>query len=122
MVAVRDAALAERAQAAARARGVLIWCCDDPPHSDFAMPAIARVGAARLAISTSGASPALAGRMRAALESGLGEKFAQFVEVLAALRDRAKEEPDEARRRATLLAALEGFELDVSARYPAWLK
>jgi siroheme synthase (precorrin-2 oxidase/ferrochelatase) len=122
MVTVRDVALAERVYAAAKKRGTLVWCCDDPPHSDLAMPAVARVGAARIAVSTSGSSPALAGRLRAALEKSLGERFAKFVEVLAALRERAKQEPDEARRRATLVAALEGFELELSARYPKWFK
>src|SRR5262249_1866069 len=103
-------------------RGVLVWCCDNSSHSDFAMPAIARVGAARIAISTSGASPALAGRMRELLEPALGERFARFVEVLAALRERAKQESDAENRRAVLQAALDGFELDVSVRYPAWFK
>ena len=86
------------------------------------MPAIARVGAARIAISTSGASPALAGRLRELLETALGERFARFVEVLAALRERAKQEPDEQKRRAVLQAALDGFEADVSVRYPKWFK
>ena len=122
MVAVRDEALAARVHEAARARGVLCWACDNSPQSDFAMPAIARLGGARLAVSTSGASPALSGRLRAALEKGLGAEFARFVEVLGALRERARQEPDEAKRRATLQAALDGFELDVSARYPAWFK
>jgi siroheme synthase-like protein len=122
MVAVRDDELAARVHAAARARGVLCWACDNPPHSDLAMPAIARLGVVRFAVSTSGASPGLAGRLRAALETGLGEKFARFVDVLAALRERAQQDGDETRRRATLLAALEGFQLELSARYPAWFK
>jgi precorrin-2 dehydrogenase/sirohydrochlorin ferrochelatase len=122
MVAVREAALAERVYAAAKKRGLLCWCTDDPAHSDFAMPAIARVGLLRLAISTSGASPGLAGKIRAGLETGLGEKFVKFVDVLAAMRERAKQESDEARRRITLQAAVEGFELEVNARYPPWFK
>ncbi len=122
MVTVRDPQLAERVHAACAKRRVLVWCCDDPSHSDLAMPAVARVGAARIAVSTSGASPALAGRLRAALEKGLGERFARFVEVLGALRERAKQDSDAARRRATLQAALDGFELDADVRYPKWFK
>src|SRR6476619_4678748 len=75
MLAVRDEKLAERIFTAAKAKRVLCWCMDDPPHSDFAMPAIARIGGARFAISTSGASPALAGRLRVQLEKALGERF-----------------------------------------------
>jgi len=122
MVTVRDPALAERVQAACRKRNLLVWCCDDPPHSDLAMPAVARVGTARIAVSTSGASPALAGRLRSALEQALGERFARFVEVLAALRERAKQDGDEARRRATLQAAVEGFEVEATVKYPKWFK
>jgi precorrin-2 dehydrogenase len=122
MVTVKDAALAERVHEACKKRQVLVWCCDNPPHSDFAMPAIAKLGAARIAISTSGASPALAGRLRELLEKALGERFTRFVEVLGALRERAKQESDAEKRRAVLLAALDGFELDVSARYPKWFK
>jgi uroporphyrin-III C-methyltransferase / precorrin-2 dehydrogenase / sirohydrochlorin ferrochelatase len=122
MVAVRDPQLAARVHLAAQRRGILCWCSDDPEHSDFAMPAIARVGRTRVAVSTSGASPGLAGKIRAALEAGLGDQFVKFVEVLAAMRERAKQDSDETRRRATLQAALEGFELDVNARYPPWFK
>lgn len=120
MLTVRDAQLAERIHATCKKRNILVWCCDDPPHSDLAMPAIAKLGAARIAVSTSGASPALAGRLRAALEKSLGERFAKFVELLGALRDRGKQDPDEARRRATLQAAVEGFDVEVNVRYPKW--
>jgi precorrin-2 dehydrogenase/sirohydrochlorin ferrochelatase len=122
MLTVREPVVAERVHAAARKRGLLAWCCDDPEHSDLAMPAVARVGAARIAVSTSGASPALAGRLRVALEKGLGERFARFVEMLGALRERARQDQDEKRRRATLQAAVDGFELEATVRYPGWFK
>jgi precorrin-2 dehydrogenase/sirohydrochlorin ferrochelatase len=122
MLTAKDAPLAERVRAACAKKNVLLWCCDNPSQSDFAMPAIARLGMARIAISTSGASPALAGRVREILEKALGERFARFVEVLGALRDRAKQEPDEGKRRAVLQAALDGFDADIAVRYPKWFK
>jgi siroheme synthase-like protein len=122
MLAMRDEKLAERIFAAAKMKHVLCWCMDDPEHSDFAMPAIAKIGGARFAISTSGASPALAGRLRAQLETALGDRFAKFIEVLAALRERAKQDPDEKKRRAMLQAALDGFDLEVKVSYPGWFK
>jgi siroheme synthase-like protein len=122
LVTARDPALAARVHAAARARGILCWACDDPARSDLAMPAVARLGAARVAISTSGFSPVLAARLRAAIETALGERFTRFVEVLGALRERAKSEPDATRRRATLQAAVDGFSLEIAARYPEWFK
>lgn len=121
IVAVRDVQLAAEVYAAARARSVLCWACDDPTSSNLAMPAVARLGRARLAISTSGRSPALAGRLRAALESTLGDRFAAFIDALGTVRERVRrEESDVARRRAALIEAVDGFDLEITARYPAW--
>jgi precorrin-2 dehydrogenase/sirohydrochlorin ferrochelatase len=123
MVTVRDEALAVRVHAAARTRGILCWCSDRPDDSDFAMPAVARLGAARFAIATGGASPTLAGRLRAALVEQLGSEFARFVSALAALREQTqRSERDPARRREQLAKALDGFVLEVRARYPTWFR
>jgi siroheme synthase (precorrin-2 oxidase/ferrochelatase) len=108
----RDPAAAATVAAAARARGALVWCSDDPAGSDFAMPAIARLGPLRLAISTGGGSPSLASRLRALLEAQLGDTFARFVTALAARRRQG----DVAARRADL----DGFDLELRARYPDW--
>jgi siroheme synthase-like protein len=121
MLADRDPAQAAIVFAAAQARGVLCWCADQPACSDLAMPAIARVGAARFAISTSGRSPTLASALRAAIEQALGDGFARFVDALGELRERVqKDEPDPARRRAALAQAIDGFRLELAARYPDW--
>jgi siroheme synthase-like protein len=123
MVAERDVLLAAEVYAAARARGVLCWACDDPESSDLAMPAVARSGRARIAISTGGNSPALASRIRAALDTALGPRFARFVDALGELRDRVrKDEADPARRRLALVQAVEGFALELTVRYPEWFK
>jgi precorrin-2 dehydrogenase/sirohydrochlorin ferrochelatase len=123
LVTPRDDALAAEVHAAARARGVPCWACDRPARSDMAMPALARVGALRLAISTGGRSPALAGRLRAALEDGLGDRFGGFLEALGELRERVqREEPDADRRRELLRAALDDFALALTVRYPDWYK
>jgi uroporphyrin-III C-methyltransferase/precorrin-2 dehydrogenase/sirohydrochlorin ferrochelatase len=74
-----DRAVAERAHAA----GKLVNIVDRPELSDFTMPAIVDRGDIVVAVSTHGASPVLAQRVRAAIESvlppGLGRlaKFAQ---------------------------------------------
>ena len=121
LVCERDPALARSVYEAACGLGVMAWCADDPEHSHFAMPALARVGRLRVAISTSGASPLLAGAMRAALERDLGERFAAFVERLGSERERLRRvEPDEARRRARIKEMFDGFALEVQVRYPAW--
>jgi precorrin-2 dehydrogenase/sirohydrochlorin ferrochelatase len=118
-VCVRDEELAERAFAAAQQRGVAVWACDDPERSHMAMPALARLGRARIAVSTGGASPALAGRIRGAIERDLGGAFGEFVERLGRERERLlAAEPDPERRRERLRALVEEFELRLAASYP----
>jgi uroporphyrin-III C-methyltransferase / precorrin-2 dehydrogenase / sirohydrochlorin ferrochelatase len=74
-----DRIVAERA----RAVGKLVNIVDRPELSDFTMPAIVDRGDIVVAVSTHGASPVLAQRVRAAIESvlppGLG-RLAQFAQ------------------------------------------
>jgi uroporphyrin-III C-methyltransferase/precorrin-2 dehydrogenase/sirohydrochlorin ferrochelatase len=67
----------------ARAAGKLVNIVDRPELSDFTMPAIVDRGEIVVAISTEGASPVLAQRVRGAIESilppGLG-RLAQFAQ------------------------------------------
>jgi uroporphyrin-III C-methyltransferase/precorrin-2 dehydrogenase/sirohydrochlorin ferrochelatase len=74
-----DRVVAERAHAA----GKLVNIVDRPELSDFTMPAIVDRGDIVVAVSTHGASPVLAQRVRAAIESvlppGLG-RLAQFAQ------------------------------------------
>ena len=122
MVSARDTDLAERVAVAARAAGALVWCSDAPAHSDFAMPAIARLGGARIAVSTGGGAPALAKRMREQLEAALDNpQFRRFVDELAEMR-RELEASDSDTRRELLTQAIAEFELLLSVRYPDWLK
>lgn len=124
MVTARDAALAARVSAAARARRVLVWCSDDPARSDFAMPAIARLGRARIATSTAGSAPALARRIRLQLEAALDTpELARFVAALGTLRETLqRDQPDFEARREALTRAVADFELTIAVRYPDWLK
>jgi uroporphyrin-III C-methyltransferase / precorrin-2 dehydrogenase / sirohydrochlorin ferrochelatase len=74
-----DRVIAEQARAAGR----LVNIVDKPELSDFTMPAIVDRGDIVVAVSTHGASPVLAQRVRAAIESvlppGLG-RLAQFAQ------------------------------------------
>jgi len=114
LLSVREPALAARVSAAARARGVPVWCSDDPARSDFAMPAIAQLGPARIAIATAGSSPTLAGKLRAIFDKQLGERFGEFVRALG--QRRSVHNVDERR------ADLDGFELELRVRYPDWFQ
>ncbi|MEO8422765.1 MAG: siroheme synthase CysG [Actinomycetota bacterium] len=68
----------------ARDRGVLVNVMDDIPNCDWAAPSIVRRGELVMAISTGGASPALAKQLRLQLSAMFGEEWAG---VLAVLRD-----------------------------------
>ena len=71
---------------AARARGLLVNCADDPEHCDFILPAIHRAGPITLAVSTGGASPALAGWLRDLLASTLTDDVLALADLLADVR------------------------------------
>lgn len=107
----------------ARRERFLLWSVDQPDASNVVMPAIVSRGHLRLAISTSGAAPALASRLREDLEEIFGDDFGRFLDWLAALRDETKEgEPDAERRRAVLRQAVEGFKLTGCVAYPEMWK
>jgi precorrin-2 dehydrogenase/sirohydrochlorin ferrochelatase len=71
----------------ARARRVLVNVMDDIPACDWAAPALVRRGELVLAISTGGASPALAKRLRMQLAEAFGEEWSEVLAVLRAVRE-----------------------------------
>ena len=77
----------------ARERGVRVNVADRPSEGDFAVPATLRRGGLQVAVSTGGASPALARRIRTELEAVFGPEWAGVVEELEAAR-RSGEAPD----------------------------
>jgi precorrin-2 dehydrogenase / sirohydrochlorin ferrochelatase len=72
--------------AEARALGIPLNVADVPELCTFIAPAVVKRGALRVAISTSGASPAFAARMRRTLEKEFGAEYAIVLEVLRAAR------------------------------------
>jgi len=69
-----------------RERGVWVNAVDDPPNCDFIMPGVIRRGDLVVAISTSGASPAMARKMREDLEQFLTQEDALLLELAAEVR------------------------------------
>jgi precorrin-2 dehydrogenase len=89
----------------ARAAGVLINAADDPTHCDFILPAVLTRGDLTVAVSTGGASPALARVVRDELGAFLDrDDYAALARVAAdarrTLRDRGRPAPWERWRRA----------------------
>jgi siroheme synthase-like protein len=70
----------------AKERGVPVNVADSPSEGDFALPSTLRRGRLQVAISTGGASPTLARRIRGELEEAFGPEWAGIVEEL----DRAR--------------------------------
>lgn len=77
-----DAAVAVEA----RHRGIWVNAADQPADCDFILPAIARAGRVTAAISTDGASPALAGWLRDRFAEQLTERVARVADELAIAR------------------------------------
>ncbi|WP_040494661.1 precorrin-2 dehydrogenase/sirohydrochlorin ferrochelatase family protein [Ilumatobacter nonamiensis] len=77
--------------AAARERGIWTNAADQPVDCEFILPAITRVGRVTGAISTDGASPALAGYLRDRLAEILDDRVAEVADILASERRAVQE-------------------------------
>ena len=69
---------------------MLVNIVDVPPLCNFILPAIVRTGPLAIAISTAGASPALAKRMKREIAELFGEEYARLAIVLNDARGWAK--------------------------------
>ena len=131
--ATDDAAVNEAVYAEAEARGVPANVVDDPAHCSFIVPSVVRRGPLQLAVSTSGAAPALAKRLRRELEGRFPEDWAVYVDLLAEVRAlvRSRMAGGEAERAPVLEAACDlgvlerlraGERLDAEAVYAEALR
>jgi precorrin-2 dehydrogenase len=74
----------------AERRAMLVNVVDVPPLCNFILPAIVRTGPLAIAISTAGASPALAKRIKREVAESFGEPYARLAEILNEARGWAK--------------------------------
>jgi precorrin-2 dehydrogenase/sirohydrochlorin ferrochelatase len=74
----------------AERRAMLVNVVDVPPLCNFILPAIVRSGPLAIAISTAGASPALAKRMKREIADSFGEPYARLAVMLNDARGWAK--------------------------------
>jgi precorrin-2 dehydrogenase/sirohydrochlorin ferrochelatase len=74
----------------AEARAMLVNVVDVPPLCNFILPAIVRTGPLAIAISTAGASPALAKRIKRQIADEYGEPYARLALLLNEARGWAK--------------------------------
>ncbi len=88
--ATSDSALNRRVYEDAEARAMLVNVVDVPELCNFILPAIVRQGPVTVAISTAGASPALAKRMKREVTERFGPHYARLAELLDEVREWAK--------------------------------
>lgn len=75
----------------AQEAGILVNVMDDIPHCNFAFGSIIKRGPLTISISTSGAAPAFAVRLRERFESEFGEEYEDYLTFLQSLRKPMKE-------------------------------
>jgi precorrin-2 dehydrogenase/sirohydrochlorin ferrochelatase len=90
VAATDDEAVNRRVAQDARAAGVLVNVVDRPELCDFIVPAQVRRGSLVVAVSTGGAAPALAKRLRERLEKEFGPEYATYLAVLREVREDLK--------------------------------
>jgi len=119
IAATDDEAVNARVAAGARAAGVLVNVVDRPALCDFIVPSVVERGALVIAISTGGAAPGLARRLREELEEEFGPEYATYLDVMANVRAgiQARDLPPDVRRRLFERLSEDDI-LDAAARGP----
>jgi siroheme synthase-like protein len=93
--ATDDGAINAAVAAEGRRLGVWVNAADDPAHCDFILPSVLRRGVLTVAVSTGGASPALARVVREEIEACVPAGYAALADVAGDVRRSLR-----ARRRA----------------------
>src|SRR3954449_3366280 len=91
VAATSDRRVNERVHRDAEARGMLCNVADVPDLCNFILPAVHREGPIAVAVSTGGASPALAKRIRSQIAELVGPEHAELARELHAMRPAVKE-------------------------------
>lgn len=104
--ATDDPELHQRLHAEAHARGILLNVADEPALCAFIAPAVLARGPLQIAVSTGGASPAMAKRIVQRLGRLFGHEYAVALEVMRAARLHLKANEPDIKRRTKKLTAL----------------
>ncbi len=96
----------ERVARAARKCGILVNVVDNPQESTFIVPAVLRQGKVVVAVSTGGASPALARNLRDRINRLIGTRAGKQAAFLSRIRKQVKEEIGDQKRRREIFERL----------------
>jgi siroheme synthase-like protein len=91
VAATPDRAVNRRVYEDAERYGIFCNVADDPELCSFILPAVHRIDPIAVAVSTGGASPALAQRLRSEVAAVVGPEHARLARELQALRPWARE-------------------------------
>ena len=86
-----DQSVNEQIAADCRARRIPVNVVDVTPLCEFIIPAIVEKGSVQIAVSTGGKSPALARTLKEDLNRMIGPEYAEVNDLMATLRDGAKQ-------------------------------
>lgn len=99
---------------ACKKKNILVNVVVPPVESSFIVPSVVERGDLLIAVSTSGASPALARKIRLELEANYGTEYALFLETLADIREQVLEKvPDEQKRKMIFQAIADSDVIDL---------
>jgi len=99
---------------ACRKKHMLVNVAVPPEESSFIVPSVVERGDLMIAISTSGASPALSKKIRQDIEQRYGREYGLFLDKMAAIRNRARHEiPDRKKRQAVFQTIVDSDVIDL---------
>lgn len=87
IAATNDPSLNHQVSEKAKEKGLLVNAVDQPSDCNFILPSVLRRGDLLIAVSTSGKSPALAKKVREALEERFGNEYGSFLLLMGRLRE-----------------------------------
>ena len=88
----------------AKSMGCMVYSVDNPALSDFILPAVAKVGDVKIAVSTSGKSPAAAKMLRERIEKMITPEDLLEIQLQSHIRGILKKQVPDPRARAELLS------------------
>ncbi len=88
---------------AAKSAGCIVYSVDNPALSDFILPAVAKVGEVKIAVSTSGKSPAMARVLRQRIEQMITPEDLLEIQLQAQVRGILKEQVSDSKVRTKML-------------------
>jgi precorrin-2 dehydrogenase/sirohydrochlorin ferrochelatase len=111
IAATNDLAVNRAVAQLCRKKGILVNVAAPPEESSFIVPSVVERGDLVIAVSTSGASPALSRSIRQELEKKYGPEYELLLTRLAAVRKRLQEEVGSEEIRRQVLAAIIGSDV-----------